>query len=509
MQIFRLKYLGNGGSFFYRFFIWPHFLVSYMRKDKSVILLEFNEIVPWLVDRFIDEGHLPNFKRLRDQSKVMVTDAEEEQKHLEPWIQWITVHSGMTYEEHGVFHLADGYKLNNKCLWDLVSDSGGKVWICGSMNVRYDRPLNGLLLPDAWSTGAIPYPDTLMPFCKFVQTYVQEHTNAKVPLSKADYFNFIKYMVLHGLSFDTILQVAKQLVGEKLGSRDGWQRAVLLDKFQWDIFAHHYKKEKPNIATFFSNSTAHYQHKYWRNLEPDAFEMKPTEEEQAKYGNAVLFGYQEMDKTIGKCLSLAGDDATVILSSSLSQQPYTLSEDGDGKGFYRPKKLEDFRKAMGLKNVKSYAPVMSEQFHIHFDSKEDVKAAIERLESVTTNGRKALYVKDDDLSVFCGCTIFDHVEKGSMLEILADDGRQVSFYDVFYKADSKKSGMHHPDGIFWLKDSSIKPEIVKEKVPLKNMAPTIMEILGIERPDYMKGSTVNSPESFAQGSEKHVQNRSA
>ncbi len=43
--------------------------------DKKVIVLEFNELVPSLVDRFIAEGKLPNFKRLRNESTVAVTDA--------------------------------------------------------------------------------------------------------------------------------------------------------------------------------------------------------------------------------------------------------------------------------------------------------------------------------------------------------------------------------------------------------------------------------------------------
>ena len=36
--------------------------------SSSVIVLEFNELVPDLLDRFMASGHLPNFKRLRDQS---------------------------------------------------------------------------------------------------------------------------------------------------------------------------------------------------------------------------------------------------------------------------------------------------------------------------------------------------------------------------------------------------------------------------------------------------------
>ena len=42
---------------------------------RPVLMLEFNELSPELMHRFITEGHLPNFKRLRDESLVYVTDA--------------------------------------------------------------------------------------------------------------------------------------------------------------------------------------------------------------------------------------------------------------------------------------------------------------------------------------------------------------------------------------------------------------------------------------------------
>lgn len=41
----------------------------------KLILLELNELSPDLMSRFIDEGKLPNFRRLRTQSTLYTTDA--------------------------------------------------------------------------------------------------------------------------------------------------------------------------------------------------------------------------------------------------------------------------------------------------------------------------------------------------------------------------------------------------------------------------------------------------
>ena len=54
----------------------------------KLILLEFNELTPALLERFMSEGRLPNFKRLYEESMVYTTDAEESGDTLNPWVQW-------------------------------------------------------------------------------------------------------------------------------------------------------------------------------------------------------------------------------------------------------------------------------------------------------------------------------------------------------------------------------------------------------------------------------------
>jgi len=96
-------------------------LATKKKVDRSVVLLEFNELSPKLINGFMAQGELPNFRRMRDQSRVMVSDAQEAPPNLEPWVQWVTVHSGLSYDQHGIFHLGDGHRLDRKCFWDILS----------------------------------------------------------------------------------------------------------------------------------------------------------------------------------------------------------------------------------------------------------------------------------------------------------------------------------------------------------------------------------------------------
>ena len=53
----------------------------------------------------------------------------------------------------GCTQLDEGHKLSVQCIWDVLSGEGLPVWVCGSMNVRHDVPLNGYVLPDPWAVS--------------------------------------------------------------------------------------------------------------------------------------------------------------------------------------------------------------------------------------------------------------------------------------------------------------------------------------------------------------------
>jgi len=458
---------------------------------QSIVLLEFNELSPTLITDFIAQGYLPNFKRLRDESQVWVTDAEEAAPNLEPWIQWVTVHSGLSYDEHGIFHLGDGDKLKVKCLWDIASEAGLPVWVCGSMNVRYDTPINGAVLPDPWSLHTRPYPDDVFaPYFNFVQRNVQEYTNDHVPLSKADYAKFLQFMATHGLSPATVTAIVRQLATERKTGKFRWKRATILDRLQWDVFKAFYKKIDPVFSTFFLNSTAHFQHMHWRNMDPEPFKKKPTAEEQREFEDAILYGYREMDRIVGDAMRLVGDKGIVILASALGQQPCLIYEDIGGKTFYRPRVFEKLLEYAGVRGPYTIAPVMAEEFHIYFDNAAAAQEAAQKLGALTVGDRPALGVSvQDETSVFAGCRIFDQLDHEVLLH--RGPGQEAwPFFRVFYQVEGLKSGMHHPDGILWMRIPKVAPHTHQEKVPLRDLPPTILEFMGLDVPPYMTGRSL-------------------
>lgn len=453
-----------------------------MTRPSPVILLELNELTPSLLDRFIGEDRLPNFKRFRDESLVFTTDAEEQAPNLEPWIQWVTVHTGLPLSRHGVFHLDEGHKLDTKRVWEIVSDEGHPVWVCGSMNIRGRRDLRGALLPDPWCTKVPPTPNELTLYFRFVQQNVLEYSNSRIPLSKADYARFAGFMASHGGRVGTASTIAAQLVSERTNGQR-WKRATLLDKLQTDVFRYYYRKIQPRFSTFFLNSTAHFQHSYWRNMEPEPFTVKPTAGEQEMYESAIVYGYEQMDGILGDFFTLAGSEATLVLCTALSQQPCLRYETQGGAVFHRPIDFAKLASQLGVRDQCAAAPVMTHQFHLEFATDDAAIRAETQLSGIQVAGRPALDVERRGNRVFSGSAIYVDVPADAVLAL--PDGGSLRFFDMFYKVDTMKSGMHHPDGVLWVRTPGRAHAVDTVPVPLTRVAPTLLDLCGVRSPGDM------------------------
>lgn len=455
----------------------------------SVIILEFNELSPRLMDRFIAEGQLPNFERFRNASTVAITDPEEPQDKLNPWVQWVTLHTGVPRSEHGIEKLGEAESLEHKTIGEVVSSAGRSVWICGTMNLpSRTAQVVGAYLPDPWNPKPAPRPASLAHFNDFVRANVQEHTNAAARLSAGSAARFGWFMVRHGLSWTTISVAARQLIGERRSGPGRWARASVLDRMQWDLFRWRLRHDRPVFATFFSNSTAHYQHLYWRNLEPDIFLVSPTDEEQAHYRDAVLHGYRAMDALVAEALDLSDElGSTLMLCTALSQQPYVHADEVGGKHLYRPHDFTRLLDTLGVHDSCEIAPVMAEQFRAFFDSETGARFAAEQLSKATVSGQPVLSAQVEGNAIFVGCTRNDVVPEDALIRDAR--GAEHPFFDLFYRFETAKSGYHHPDGMWWTRTGSHRE--LDEKVSLRSVAPTILRLLGVEPPGAMKAAPID------------------
>ena len=462
---------------------------------KRLVLIELNELCPPLLAQWMQAGLLPNFSRFHSESDVFVTESDEpEAPNLEPWIQWYSLHTGLPYKKHGVFHLTDGPKANNPDIWRILQAKGLSVWNCSSMNAaRVDGP-GAFFLPDPWCDAAQPHPPELGKFYKVVSQQVKEYSNRDRKLSPKDISGFLYFMLTHGLSARTVAAILGQLIAERRDAGRTWKRVALLDKLQFDVFRHYFRKKKPAFSTYFANSTAHLQHTYWRHMQPESFTVRPDAAEIARYKGSILFGYQQMDGLIGDFMSLADEDTVLVFATALSQQPYLKYEAIGGQHFYRPRAVEKLLDDIHVHPIR-VEPVMTHQFLARFNSSAEAEDAKQRLSRVTSSAGPVFgFDKADPASLYFGCQLRTQLSPGEKLD-LGGNAPHVNFFDAFYQIEGIKSGRHHPDGCLWIKQGTHR--VHPEKVSILDVMPTILDYFGLPVSGYDGRSLLRPPQEPA------------
>jgi hypothetical protein len=450
--------------------------------SPALILIEFNELCPALLDRFMEQGILPNFRHFYESSTVYTTDADEEAPNLEPWIQWPTVHSGLPFRDHRVFHLGDGRHLEHKCIAELLSDAGVPVGVCASMNLNY-RDLNGYVVPDPWDKEGVPHPEWLRPFYRTVSRQVQESSRDE-PLSFADLWQFGTFLLRNGLRLGTVKRIVAQLWSERRDPGLRWRRACILDRLLYDVFRSLNRRFGVSFATFFCNSTAHFQHYYWRHMEPESFTAPVPATDHPSLRGAVEFGYRQMDELLGQIMN-DYPDTRLMLCSALSQQPWTDTT----KCTFRPSRFETLLEFAGVSAESAEVkPVMAEEFHVECPDDTFAEEAEARFQELTVDGQPLMKVQRSGRSLFAGCRITDAAVLERPVQ-RRSDGVHRPFSDLFYMVHTMRSGRHHPDGVFW--ERTGRHQLVPGRVPLTAVAPTVLAQFGVAQPQAMRESPLS------------------
>ncbi len=117
----------------------------------KLILLELNEINFDVVKYYIDRGiSLPAMNHVL-KSGLITTKAESEYDNLEPWIQWVSVHTGKEYEEHNVFRLGDFVNSKEEQFFEKVEKAGFNVGAISPMNAANRLKNPSYFIPDPWT----------------------------------------------------------------------------------------------------------------------------------------------------------------------------------------------------------------------------------------------------------------------------------------------------------------------------------------------------------------------
>lgn len=447
----------------------------------KVVLIEFNELIPSLLERWIGEGKLPNFKRFHDESQVFVGTAdvpgEPRLSHwLQPWVQWYSLHTGLGFQQHRVVNLTDGPKAGHADIWHQLLAHGYNVGNCASMNARGFAAPGSFFLPDPWCNTESPYPAELSAYQQVILNHVQENSNSATALGKPDYLSFLKFLVTHGLSTHSIAALFHQLSTEMRSRNCRWRRPVLLDKLQFDLFKHYWVRFQPDFCSFFTNSTAHFQHSFFHLLESEKFDLRSEMMQDEQRRDAILYGYQEMDQMLAEFFRLEQRyDLLLILATALSQE----ADPTGGRAYYRPRDMQRLMQEMNV-SCSLLLPVMAHQYSAEFPDQASADKARAALSGIRLHGTPVFsFGIAPDRKLFFDCGISDHVPQEASITI-GTANASVRFYDLFYRLPTTKTGAHHPDSVLWFKTGSHRRHT--EKLSILDVFPTLADYFGVPLP---------------------------
>ncbi len=430
----------------------------------KVILLELNEINFDFVEKYLKSGEdLPAFSNVLNK-KIYKTSSENEYEHLEPWIQWVSAHTGKKFNEHKIFRLGDIVNSNELQIYEKLEQHGFSVGAISPMNTKNNLKNPAYFIPDPWTKTKSDNSFLSKIISSSVSDIVNENANSKISI-KSFFGLIISFLILvRPKKFLNFLFYAFSAL------RKPWRKALFLDKLLHEFHLSLFKSKSPNFSSLFLNAGAHIQHHYFFNSSQVETEFKNPTWYVGNREDPVLEMLKVYDEIIGELL---GQDVSLIIATGLSQIPYKKK-----KFYYRLKNHGKFLETLGI-NYLEVQPRMSRDFLVKFKSEDLALDAFEILNSL----------EDDN-----GIKFFDSIDnRGNELFILLTYPEEITektfFLNSNFRISAKenvsfvaiKNGEHNERGFLFLSDD-IKINYDKDGKHVAHIFNLILNLFGIKNP---------------------------
>lgn len=279
-------------------------------KGKKVVIIGIDALDPILVNRWIDQ--LSNFKKLKSNGVQMEINSVIPPDSIPAWA---SIYTGMTPARHKISGSVDYLRkdlkvevdtsfLRGKTFWDIAGKEGRKVIVVNPFLAYPVWRVNGIMI-----SGPI---DAKGP----VQTYPESLSKVEniPPMGGIEDFPTKK-------DLGEIYKNSKKITEKqaKLGLK-------LLKKHHWDLY----------FICFLTLDRV--QHFFWRFHDVE----DPTYEKNKKFKSAVFDFYKLYDKILGEFLDAVDDDTTLIVLSDhghgrRSTEFFNVNEFLRRRGYLRPK----------------------------------------------------------------------------------------------------------------------------------------------------------------------------
>jgi hypothetical protein len=427
----------------------------------SLLLVELNEVNFDYVRRYIAQGELPTFAKLLSNHGLAETTSESEYTHLEPWIQWVTAHTGKSFTEHGVFRLGDIIEHDIDQIWERVERAGLKVGAISPMNAKNRTRNAAFFVPDPWTKTSVSGDRSLHLLNEALAQAVGDNASNKV--SAVSYLKLLAGLLAH-FRISSIGTLARLILSRRSAP---WSNALFLDRFLADVFICQWRRHRPGFATLFLNAAAHIQHHYMFSSGVYDGPNRNPEWYLAPGKDPLLDVYRLYDGIVRDMLRLPGAPR-VMLATGLHQDPYPTE-----LYYYRLREHSRFLTRLGV-SFQSVNPLMSRDFLIVCGSPEQAETCAQTLRAVQApDGIPLFTVENRGRDLFVMLTYPKEIARG-FIPILNARPLWDIHEDVAFVA--LKNGEHN--GVGYFIDTGLSRQ-AREEFRLADLPGRIFAALGV------------------------------
>lgn len=431
-----------------------------MTKDAQILLIELNEVNFEFLQAYIDQGALPAFSALFCRVGYAETTSEQRYEELEPWIQWVTAHTGQSFAEHGIFRLGDVIDTDVPQIWEQLAAKGLTVGAISPMNAKCRSRDLAFFLPDPWTkTDVIARPIVRRMFDGIVQAVAD---NAESRVTVRSLFN----LAIGAAATAQTRNYPHYLAYIAQAKSRPWNKAIVLDQLLADLFVGEVRRHQPRFATLFLNAAAHIQHHYMFSSAVYAGVMRNPGWYVGQEFDPLLDVYRAYDRILGDIVANF-PDARVMIATGLHQDPHP-----ELTYYWRLRDHEGFLNRLGVRFA-AVEPLMSRDFLVKFADEDDA-AETERLLSsaVDAAGVRLFEIDNRGRDLFIMLTYPHEISAATRYTV-----RNQSFDDLAANVTfvAIKNGQHN--GIGYFADAGRKHSPSVDRFPLKDLPNRIMQAL--------------------------------
>jgi len=414
-------------------------------SKKRLIIVELNEFNEELLKKASNDLNLRNIKKFLDMNKSeTISSDNKEHFGLDPWVQWVSIHTGCPHEIHKIDHLADVKNLKYPQIWETLGEKGFSSGVWGAMNSSRNNAKGCcFFLPDPWTYYENALPEKINDFLALPRYFSKNYLSLSVFKVITKIFKMLRFLIFEINLFYLYKEISYSFICLlRIGLNDNLLFS-LFDLISAKVFVKYKKKFDPNLAIIFFNCLAHAQHKDWskNNITRD---MKMT--------------INTVDRILGIIFEELEEKDSLIVLNGLGQK----NVDGTNYFIYRQNNPKVFLETLEIK-FSDLEQCMTNESHVTFDNDSDMQNAISILKKASINGEKLFEVekdKENAKKIFFQMNFFKSIDKGANFFI----GKKKYKFFKYFSLLARRTGVHTPNGKAFYKNFKLKSLLYNHEI---------------------------------------------